>query len=232
MASAYDASGRLKKHALLGTSLAADPTRTAERKRYESLHEEAKGFAGQGRAPMLTQLQSRWQEYGSGQQKRLQKIADLKGGFEEEYADVVRPDPKEESRFAAYDKYIEEEGFKKKKVAGLKRKGVPADFLSEAREQYRADKKQYRSERTAARRTEKAGFDPGPAPVKPGLRGRYVKSQWEERYGGAGEQAYRDQITAEVDKINQQYIPLQEEEFERQERLANRVDLYNLFLGE
>jgi hypothetical protein len=38
--------GRLKKRALLGTSLAADPTRAAEREQFRGLHQEAKSHAG------------------------------------------------------------------------------------------------------------------------------------------------------------------------------------------
>ena len=88
--SAYDPSGRLKKHALLGTSLAVDPTRTAQRGQFEELHKEA-ALSGGGREAMKGRLTGRFQQFGQPQVERLSEIAEQKAGFETEARDLRDP---------------------------------------------------------------------------------------------------------------------------------------------
>jgi hypothetical protein len=252
MPSAYDTSGRLKKNALLGTSLAVDPDQAVQKGQFEELHAEAKGVAGQGREPMLGRLQGRWQEFGQQQQHRLQTIAERKGSLETQYSGLG--DSKMEAGFAANKRYSQGEGYNAKSTSALAKAGMPTDFLNEARESFY--KEFYHELRSAAKKKSKGGFLGKMLPSKLSKKmgkiipskisrvlglpsgskhsseaalAKYAKNMWEARYGDPVEQQYRERISAEVDTLNQQYIPLQEEELDRQ---ADRAELYNMFLGE
>jgi len=56
--------GKLKKNPLLGTSLAVDPNREAERESFQALYGEAREIANEGRSGMVKRLSERYQDFG------------------------------------------------------------------------------------------------------------------------------------------------------------------------
>lgn len=96
--SAYDPSGRLKKHALLGTSFAIDPTQAEKRRKFKDLYEEARLQDTKSREATKGRLSARLKGYEQEQASRLAKIAEQKMGFEEELANLKTP----EERLASY----------------------------------------------------------------------------------------------------------------------------------
>ena len=64
-----------------------------------------------------------------------------------------------------------------------------------------------------------------------GVAGHMARTKFEKEYGSGAQESYEENIMKEVDKINESYIPLQEEEEERNKRLQDRMELYNMFLG-
>lgn len=65
--------GQLKKHPLLGTSFATDPSLATERARFMELHQEA-SQSGQDRPSMLSKLAGRFREFGGQHTDRLNVI--------------------------------------------------------------------------------------------------------------------------------------------------------------
>lgn len=220
MPAAYDVEGRLKKHALLGTSLAVDPYRKEQREKFKSLYGEAKSAAGQGigREGMIGRLQTRWQEFGQPQMSRLGEIAREKGTLQTEAAGLG--DVEKEARFSEYEKWIAQpsKAIKSERFKRLAKGGIPQEFLDEAKKEYdslsKLDKDIYAKEHE----------------INPTL-GAFAKYLWAERYGTPAQQAYKEQISAEVDKLQGRYQTLEEEEMERQEKLRSRAEFYNMFLG-
>lgn len=68
---------RLKKHALLGTSLAADPARMTERKTFKDLYARARAHPGMSRAALRENVATEF--YGGERAKGLAAIAKARG---------------------------------------------------------------------------------------------------------------------------------------------------------
>lgn len=263
--SAYDPSGRLKKHALLGTSLAADPTRTAQKEQFKTLHREAVGRAAEGRAGMLGTLGGRAQAYATPHLQRLQQIAEQRGVHERQLGEVR--DPQAESTIArARDLYAplarKYEGLEGAYVVGgdplaaptdpdsPQRPGAPPvhvggnalqqlathlDTVSRLRTVNLWDFMQANVPKEIRSEIKKAYWD-----LKPSERKKYGRESVFAREYVKGKAAdieaaqtdYQRRIDEEVESINRQYLqPLAEESAERQQRIADRIELYNMFLG-
>jgi hypothetical protein len=220
----------------MGTSLAVDPDRAKQREQFQALHEEAKSRPGEGREAMLNRIQGRWQQFGGAQTSRLQEIADRRESLAAEYSGLRDSD--EEERFQQYKDYTARKGKKSRQFKKLIDEGIPEEFLREIEEQY------YR-EIPGAKRIKKGSLvyeeslDGGGKSKKKKIErarqkklGDYARRAWEAKYGGDREENYLQRISDEVDRINKHYIPLQEEEAGRHARLADRAELYNMFLGE
>lgn len=70
--------------------------------------------------------------------------------------------------------------------------------------------------------------------VGPGVAGsQYFKNYYAMRLAEAQGQTtnYEDKVNAEIDMLNQSFLPLEEERVDRSKRLQDRADLYNMFLG-
>lgn len=224
MASAYDTSGRLKKHALLGTSLAVDPTREAERRAFEELHAEAAASPGATRQDFVNRLSQRYAGMESEQNVRLADIARQRGDFETqarglrdlEKEDKLRDDL---SKFRDWtSRYRNQEEFGRNPNPRKWKNLVAREAIDQANKLWR-------------RMTPQEKYE---AKLQYG-----GQQKWMRDYVMSGEgrtrdaqKAYETDLNARIDQINAGYIPLQEEATQRQQRLADRVDLYNLFLGE
>lgn len=257
--SAYDASGRLKKHALAGTSLAVDPGRAAERKQFGKLHEEATAAAGEGRQFMEDKLKQRFKSFGEPQQARLAEIAAQKKAFEVETRGLQ--DPEKEAGFARWEKDSAENIAKKQHR--WRELDMPEEFLSGAKKKLKGmdwkERRAWASDRdmwqtqkgydrlgggegsyakafggktSRAKNWEKNWWKKlGGTKARQYYGGKMAKQMYEDQYGPNAAGAYMKDLSDEVDRINAAYIPLREEEGERQQRLADRVEMYNMFLG-
>lgn len=218
---AYDAQGRLKKHALLGTSLAVDPNRASQRQAFEDLYGEAKQAASQGvgREGFLNTLSNRYGAYERGSTQSLNELARQAHGFEDEasklrdreFEDEVRTRASKFRDMTSGLKDIDATKFRKVRKAA-------SPLVDEAQQKWKQMTPQERANYT----------------VNKGMN----RKQFAMDYVLGGEKramdeyaAYEAKINQEVDRINANYIPLQQEYADRQQRLADRVELYNLFLG-
>jgi len=288
--SAFDAEGRLKKHALAGTSLAVDKDRLVKKRIFQNLYKEARADPNAGREGMLNKLTSRYQAFGQPQTERLAEIASQKAGFEAEAGGLRNLGQEEE--FGRYNEWQDSREQNKWTEANFNTMHVPEEIRAAtdaafenmtwqerrdwAREQDFAargmgypkvlktkgekDDAKWKGIASQTQSTHAAtaflGFSPAgkiiqkllgkkPPPTEKkywsklgkmtGLekfyKGRMAKNIYEQQQGAEAQKAYQEQISAEVDRINEQYIPLAKEEGEREKRLADRADLYNLFLG-
>lgn len=277
---AYDAQGRLKKRALLGTSFAVDPTKSKQREQFKALHEEAKTRAGQGRDFMLGQVQDRWQNFEEDQTSKLQALAEQKQGFASELAGVR--DPEEEARFEAY-RELKAMSNQPGQYRNLAKAGIPEEFLKEAEREYyklHPSRQQVKGSLLPSERArmEQAGLlrrggggssvlDKQLKPLKTlgkikpikkiGKKikkffggksekerekekeikrqrnlAKYVKQKLEEQYNEQLARDYEERAAAETERFQRSYMTAQEEENMRMQRLADRAELYNMFLGE
>lgn len=300
--SAYDASGRLKKHALAGTSLGADPGRAAERAQYGELFAEAREHAGEGREYMRRKLSQRFGQYAKPQQARLDAIAKKRAGFEEQ-ARALRDREKEHGfeRYADWASDLEAGDWKTKMREGIwDLQHVPEEFRAAAEEAFKnmtwrerrdwaegqdwykqtlarptvrnAEKRQKESDKRnqlGALGADLTGTAPGFGMVPYGhklpfakkfsrlisgkrqpptekqywsklgkqtgvdkfYKARMSKDLYTAQYGTEAQRTYEQRVSDEIDRINEQYIPLGTEAAEREARMADRMDLYNMFLG-
>jgi len=227
MPSAYDTEGRLKKHALMGTSFATDPYKKKERTQFQTLYGEAKEAAshGIGQEGMLKRLQSDWQGYASNQLSRLEQIAKEREMIQSEGEANISAltDPEKEKRFTAYQQWasLSPQTQQHTGIYKLTNMGIPSDFVKEAKRAYlnmnQSDRKAYAKDHGV--------------PANRETMSTFIKNLWQDKYGTPQEQAYKEKLSAEVDKLQGRLVPLQEEEIDRQERLASRAELYSMFLG-
>lgn len=225
MVAAYDEQGRLKKHALLGTSLAVDPNRASQRQQFEELYGEAKTAASQGigREGFLNRLSDRFGSYAQGQQPTLGELARQSQGFVTEAQKLRDFKFEDETRQRAQKFHDMTSGLRdaEGKVTASKfgqiKKGAKA-LTMEAKKKWETMTPRERAEYK----------------VSKGVGGK----QFMMDYVLGGEKramdeyaTYEANINQEVDRINQSLIPIQQEYADRQQRLADRVELYNLFLG-
>lgn len=250
--SAYGPSGRLKKHALLGTSFAVDPKQELKRKQFETLYGEAKLAAGEGREPMLGALQSRFKGFEEEQAGRLAKLAEQKGAFEQQYAELNNPEVEE--NFKKYQEFLAkgEKGTNPEKFKGYGSgaargipwmmrapQGLPEEVITEAWQQWHGMTPEEQSEwsRTHShfgkKLPKKLNFQTAKKWDKrqPWVVGQLAQNIWADMYGTQKQQEYQENLTKAQEKINTAYTSLQGEEAGRQQRLADRIDLYNMFLG-
>lgn len=256
--SAYDQSGRLKKHALAGTSLAVDPDRAEQRSQFQELHKEARTAGAKGRETMVNTLTDRYKKFGNPQMERLSEIAEQKQGFETQAAGLR--DRKLEQGFAEYTKNVEAD--QKNKVYKGRNLHMPDEVLQGAKT--KLDEMSWEERKEWADNRDMYATDMGYKALGQGLgqgyrgapgskmaatldkqywkkqggkkrreyyQGKMATQMYDEKYGAAKQRAYEENFNKEVDRINESYIPLQEEEGQRQERLADRAELYNLFVG-
>lgn len=241
--SAYDPSGRLRKHALLGTSFAVDPERKKEREQFKTLYGEAKLGAGKGREFMRGRLESQAKAFEQEQASRLAQLAGEKAGFEEQYSQLN--DPELEKRFQEYQQFMtgpsasDTGKFIDYNYLIKGPQGIPEEVLTEASKSWYAMSPKERSEwsQTHAHPGKKL---PGKLDFwtakkwnkrRPWVVGQLAQNIWANKYGAQSQQAYQQKLTKAQEKINTAYMALQEEEAGRQQRLADRIDFYNMFLG-
>lgn len=227
--SAYTREGKLKKHALLGTSFGTDPTRRQARAKFKGLYEEARGASGRGgggKDVMKGRLQSRFDEFGKGQVSRLGEISGRQQQLQTEIAGLR--DPEKEAEYdkdiAAFDAWSEQRA----DLNPESRFGGLSAYEPEIPEEYRSRAGAALAGMTKA---DKRAF---------GQRTGHVANvaqfypQWFKENIGAAQgkkQTYEQQISSEVDRINKEFIPLQTEAAGRKKRIADRLELYNMFLG-
>jgi hypothetical protein len=225
MVAAYDEMGRLKKNALLGTSLAVDPNRATQRQAFNDLYGEAKEAAtqGMGREGFLSRLSSRYGDYERSQHQTLGELARQSQGFVSE-AQKLRDFEKEDELRQRASKFRDmtsglkgKDGKLEAAEFGQLKKSAPA-LVDEAQQKWK--------KMTPIEKAEQK--------VGKGVNQR----RWIMDYVLGGEKramdehaAYEANINQEVDRINSSLIPIQQEYADRQQRLADRVELYNLFLG-
>jgi hypothetical protein len=275
--SAYDAEGRLKKHALAGTSLAVDPSREAQRRQFGELYEEAKTDPAGGREAMLSRLSERYGDYEKQQASRLAEIASRKSMFDKEVSGLR--DPALEESFERY----KDTNARDEDIYRWRESHMPAEMLDEAKKKFegmtweerrawaqesidpsvegadllitpsvtpergdalkalknvsKLQKGDFRWDQVLPSLKKKAPLSEkkyweelGGVKLRQYYGGKMAKQLYREQYAGK-EAAYLKKISDEVERINEQYIPLQEEEYERTQRLQDRVELYNMFLG-
>lgn len=162
--SAYDPSGRLKKHAFLGTSFAIDPTQQEKRRKLGELYEEFKSSGAKGQEAAAKDLGTRYQKYAENELGRLAQISEQKAGFAEEMANLKTP----EERFAEFN-------------------FMPSTFV--------------------------------PNPKFEEERRRNVMQQFQKEYA------------QKTGNISAAYTTLVKEEADRNRRLADKLELYSMFLG-
>jgi len=253
--SAYDQSGRLKKHALAGTSLAVDPDRAKQRSQFQELHKEARTAGAKGRETMVTKLTDRYKKFGNPQMERLAEIAEQKQGFETE-AGGLR-DRKLEQRFTEFEKNSEADRSARNNLP--RNLHMPDDVKMEAEEKLKGmgweERRDYFGNKDVwdtgmgySLLGQGKGVGSKISQAMPGYEEQYWKKLggkkrrgyyhgkmasrvYADKYGAEKQRAYEANFNKEVDRINESYIPLQEEEGQRQERLADRAELYNLFVG-
>lgn len=256
--SAYDPSGRLKKHFLLGTSFATDPEKSLERQNLQKLYEESRSAAGGGRETMLSRLAPRLESYATQESGRLAELAAKKQGFEQAYANLANPELQQ--KFQDYQDVIEQ-GRNLNPNAFIRYtdiptasgeplkapSGIPEDILKQASEQWQAMTIPQRVEwsQTHEHPGEKlfnppkpgGGIKISPSDLKrwrqsePLAAGQLAQNLWREQYGPEAQAAHQSQLLEQQSNINTAYQSLLEEEQARNQRLADRVELYNMFLG-
>jgi hypothetical protein len=132
--SAYDSEGRLKKHALKGTSFAVDPSRSAQRQQFGELYNEAKANPAGGREAMLGKLKSRFTKYGNQQNNRLSDLAKQK-----ELLSGQGPGLRDTDYEADLDRYTqwqEQYGDQPWVEKNFKTTHIPQDVLDETNERF------------------------------------------------------------------------------------------------
>ncbi len=129
--SAFGERGRLKKHALMGSSLGQDPRRSKERKKFRGLHEEARQ-AKMGRKGMTGLLRDRLQMESTPQFSRLEQIRAKRQSLAQQYAGGR--DPGLEKGFKAYETYVDLGGPTNLSTPeGFKDFGISNEFAEQAR---------------------------------------------------------------------------------------------------
>lgn len=232
---AYDPQGRLKKNALRGTSLAVDPKRSKQRQQFQSLYEEARTEAGQGRVGMAGKLQSRAQKFGAAQRSRLAEIGAQQRGFEEEYRGAF--DPEKERRFAMYEQgggKILPKGFRSRSKEGWRRETESGQRYVAGKAAIGAKRQEFASAGSGGETGTTFAKDSLKKLRKRGKRQltRYAERQFEKKAGTGAQSAYKKYIDDTRTRIDESYIPLQKETAERKRRMASRQELYNMFLGQ
>ena len=236
--SAFNDEGLLKKDATRGTSLAVDPGRADERSRFETLHEEARA-GGMNQEQMRENLTDRFQGFGNAQNTRLAEIARQQQTMMGE-AQQLR-DPEQEMRFA-------------QNAGGA----MNAEFRTQTDEKWKAESGEYlRKKLKNTTPQEKKDFhewminkydqEPGALwghaadqkhwnkyrkKMNKENRVSNRKELWQNTYGNSARRENELRINREVDRINESYLPNKAEAGERRARLADRMELYNMFLGE
>ena len=220
--SAYDAQGRLRKHPLQGTSLGVDPKRKTERKQFRELHTEAMGIGHLGREGMKERLKGRFRSFGQPQVQRLGALAEQRGGLEQQFQGFQNPE--EEQRLVSE---IERYSDLFDQVPTVGGEGAQYSFGWYARlpKDAKGEVQAHFDSLTKKQRTIQ-GIEQWDPEV---FSASYFRDQ-----GAKAETAHKEylaNVSTEVDRINQEFIPIQEETIEREQRLSDRIDLYNLFLG-
>lgn len=264
--SAYGSGGRLKKHALLGSSLATDPGRIQTRKRFRSLYDEARQTTGLGRSSMRDRLQGRFQQFGMGQQRRIKGIETQRTGLEREYQGAA--DSAKEAGFANYNKYIGTGGnqatwaqltgrpsdmtsfettlYYDKRSDKPSEYGLDRDYLTKAVEDFKKTGGWTDSSddfktimQTSARTQHRDPRGWGEAMRKKNIltaqnetnMTKFLRDRLAQDFGPGSQKAYQQTRTDLASRIDETYIPLREEARQRLESLADRKNLYNMFLG-
>jgi hypothetical protein len=256
--SAYTSKGLLKKHALLGSSLAVDNKRKNQRAEYQGLHKEARGLVGGGggRKTMRGRLQSR---LNTAQQTGLADIARRKGNITNELAglrdiDLENRLDKDAAAYAGWGKEIADNpayswdpSTQSDLLGGLgNTPNIPDPYRARAQtalNEIGLDKAKTKEFEDAQKDT----YLVRPHPDTPDVWGlgnygyshdaqkktQFNANWFEKNISGAASQraAYDKNLNSEVDRLNQQYIPLQEQEAGRKKRIQSRLELYNMFLG-
>ncbi len=229
MPSAFNTQGLLKKHALRGTSLAADPTRAVERGEFQALHSEAKK-KGWDREQMTASLTDRYKNFSGKQQTALADISRKKKLGEDDYEAMDNPELNED--FKRYNSGVMNREFKVRMKNEWRDSGVRHKKTME----------------NATKRDKAAFYD-----YAEGTKGKSIfskddykkwarksnkrslrelrKPQWEERAGVNAQNREENRINDEIARINETYIPLEQNQAQRQARLRSRMEMYNMFLG-
>lgn len=238
--SAFSDEGLLKKNALQGTSLESDPDREASRRRFESLHEEARA-GNLNQEQMQSRLAGRFQQFGNAQNERLAQIAQEQQTMLGEAKNLRNPE--NQKRFAQYQGGAMNKEFRQqskeewKEESGehlpkrRKKNTVPQQKAFEA---YLIRKYgNYGAWGKAARKAD----DQDDWKLYRDKQNRknsrkYRQASWKEQYGNVAFRSNEQRISDEVDRINEKFLPNQQEAGERRARLQDRMELYNMFLGE
>ena len=257
--SAYDEEGRLKKHALRGTGLGAATggEEVKQRKQFEELHAEAQR-TGMTREGMKATLQSRFDQYGGRQQSRMAQIAEQRTGLEARYA--ASGDAETERRFSLQQSGgpRPEEFRAESRAAWEEGRGMPKDQKDISQETPLTG--QFVKENLGDLSQTKSGFKVvvprlGKGKDGGGILGKakseiskslrktiekrnarslktFRKDRWNSLYDWRAERAYNDRRAAVAAEIDETYIGLGTENEERQALIQDKLELYNMFLGE
>ena len=231
MPAAFDTEGRLKKHALRGTSLASDPTRAVERGQFKELHAEAK-TKGWGRKQMTAQLTDRYKTFAGEQQRSLADIARKKGLAMDKYESRnLGGDEALEEDFSRYNAGVRSEEFDVRTKSEWRGQDLRvSEVKSKASKKDMAAWTDYAAEHGKNAWSEKSYKNWAERKNKKSLAS-FRKPQWEEQAGLAAQNREENRINDEIAKINETYIPLEQNQAQRQARLRSRMEMYNMFLG-
>lgn len=231
MPSAFSSEGLLKKHALRGTSLASDPTRAVERGKFQALHAEAT-TQGWDREQMTAQLTDRYKNFSGQQQTALADIARRKNLGEDDYEAIDNPELNED--FKRYNAGVQSDEFRTETKNEWRDSGVRhKKHMKNATKSDIAAATDYFAKKQG---TKKGWFTKDQYEKWAKRQNRKSLSavrtpQWEERAGVNAQNREENRINAEIARINETYIPLEQNQAQREARLRSRMEMYNMFLG-
>lgn len=214
--SAYKGS-QLKKNPLLGTALASDVGRGAEREGFRALHKEAVKSGAKSRSKMEGVLASRYARFAETGQRALGALGSQYQGIQGEIAGLRNPEKEYESQkeTTKLRGQYEKASTEGKQTSIWTEQNVPTDFVHTFRREIYSGLS-YRKQLEYKKNPQEF--------MKKYYGGKLTAAEGEQKM-------YEDDITQKTQDLEARGEPVLAEMERRTGALQERIANYNLFLG-